>query len=473
MAADYLVRSRHGVYYFRRSVPVALRMMLGRRQLMLSLRTGILREARSLVRAGAASSDRLFDQLLAMSKKKGRKPELFQVDLIVNGGFDSNGNPYFHIDAEPDEIQDAKTLIASTTEALVAVQSAGGPKPVASKAAEAVPTGPTLATATTEFLAQLQAKATTKRRYAPGLARLRTYFGADTPIGSITQARFAQFAAEIRGDETAAIKTRNMIITLGGTLFSWCASRYDGAPSITASKLKIKRTTPEREERAAFSVAELRAILDAVSTMRTTEPHKFWVTALLMFTGMRLEELAQLDINDDLLLDEESGYWYFKVHGNDGNSVKTLAGWRDVPLHPVLIKAGLLKYVEQMRAGGATRLFPQWPPREDPEHGGVKYGHEVSKWGGRQLAKLAYAGAVSTKKAAYFHSMRHSFINHLKQALVDESLRAALVGHETGGINNKRYGKGYSVRLLGDTVVEKLPEYATLISDHRLEGSHR
>jgi hypothetical protein len=61
--------------------------------------------------------------------------------------------------------------------------------------------------------------------------------------------------------------------------------------------------------------------------------------------------------------------------------------------------------------------------------------------------------------------MRHAFVNHLKQAMVSEELRAALVGHETGGINQNRYGKEYSLKLLGDSIVTALTDYPGLLRE--------
>ena len=43
--------------------------------------------------------------------------------------------------------------------------------------------------------------------------------------------------------------------------------------------------------------------------------------------------------------------------------------------------------------------------------------------------------------------------------------RATLVGHETGGINQNRYGKEYSVKLLGDCIVMALPDHADLLRE--------
>jgi integrase len=216
-------------------------------------------------------------------------------------------------------------------------------------------------------------------------------------------------------------------------------------------------------ERATFTIDELRVLLDEARQFRPREPHKFWITALAIYTGARAEELAQLNIHKDIARDADSGHWYIDIHEDDGGSVKTLAGWRKVPLHPVLINAGFLDYVDKLKKAGATRPFPGWKPRVDPTHGGQIFAHEAIKWSGRQLEKLRAAGKITRPKLTYLHSTRHALVNHLKQKLVDEGLRSAIVGQESGGINQNRYGKGYTVKLLGDTLVENLPEYATLI----------
>ena len=51
----------------------------------------------------------------------------------------------------------------------------------------------------------------------------------------------------------------------------------------------------------------------------------------------------------------------------------------------------------------------------------------------------------------------------MKQALVSEELRCAIFGHETGGINQNRYGKQYDVKLLYDAMTASMREYADLL----------
>jgi hypothetical protein len=273
MAADYLVLSRHGIFYFRRCVPFALRGVLRQQQITFSLRTTNRREARLRVRACAAASDGYFLGVAAMAKKN-RDDGVVTTNLTMKFGLDEHGNPWFNVDAEPDEIEAAKALIGSASEAMAAVKastsgtaSAAVPRPRAPSTSTAG--GPTLQEAITAFAAGHQVKSTTARRYAPALARLQTFLGASTPLASITQSKFAEYAADVKATEGSAAKTKNMTITTGGTFFKWCSSRYDNAPAISTNTLKIKRHAPQRDERGAFTLNELLAILDAAATLRT------------------------------------------------------------------------------------------------------------------------------------------------------------------------------------------------------------
>ncbi len=370
------------------------------------------------------------------------------------------GAPSIELTAAPEETPDAIRAIEAATAALHRVARV----PDATSGPSA---GPTLKEAIAIFLERDDLKPVTRRRYAPGLSCLANFLGPDNSLRSITQARFAEFAVSINARTDIAPKTKNMLVTLGGTFFNWCGSRYDGISQISTNKLKTRRKAPERDDRSAFTLEELGELVLSAERYRKTEPHKYWVTVVCIFTGMRLEEICQLDIREDIRNDEASGYWYLDVNGRGGGSVKTLAGWRKVPLHPAVVEAGFIRFVDDVRKAGADRLFPAWRPREDPTHGGKIYGHEASKWGGRQLAWLRNEKRITRDKLTYFHSMRHAFVNHLKQAQVAEEIRAALVGHEVGGINQNRYGKEYSSKLLGDTLVAALAAYPALIGATR------
>lgn len=99
-------------------------------------------------------------------------------------------------------------------------------------------------------------------------------------------------------------------------------------------------------------------------------PHYYWLPLLGLTSGGRLNELAQLHLND--VRQSENGTWYLdfnlnepdKLDTDDGDispdkSLKTVNSIRVVPLHESVVRAGLPEYVEALRGAGYDRLFPE------------------------------------------------------------------------------------------------------------------
>lgn len=177
------------------------------------------------------------------------------------------------------------------------------------------------------------------------------------------------------------------------------------------------------------------------------------MTIACLLTGCRLEELAQLHVPTDLK-QHTSGIWYLDLNERpdpDGvirKSLKKLSSWRVVPIHPLLVELGFVEFLQATARSDTGRPFSShWAPHGEltPEgaalRADVKWSHKISKWGGLRLRELRAAGAVAADNATYFHSMRHTFITTLAKAGVPEALRAALTGHDNGGINGQIYTK--------------------------------
>ena len=64
-----------------------------------------------------------------------------------------------------------------------------------------------------------------------------------------------------------------------------------------------------------------------------------------------------------------------------------------------------------------------------------KLGHSPSKWFGRYKTKL---GITDPRKT--FHSFRHTLIDDLRDAGVQDSLIKRIVGHEDGAVTFRIYG---------------------------------
>ena len=204
-----------------------------------------------------------------------------------------------------------------------------------------------------------------------------------------------------------------------------------------------------RDRRKAFDREDLAKLFGTSEYIKATfpKPYMYWVPLIALYTGARINEIAQLHVADFREI-EEIPVISIDDEG-DEKRLKTGAAKRLIPVHPELIRLGLLKYVEQLRQKKAIRLFMELQPRRDG------FGQTVSKWFGRYRERCGV-----NEEGKVFHSFRHTVIDGLKQAGEQKEKIAALVGHEDDSVTFGRYGKDYQPRVLLE-VVCKLPSDAT------------
>ncbi|MEO5659540.1 MAG: site-specific integrase [Polaromonas sp.] len=183
--------------------------------------------------------------------------------------------------------------------------------------------------------------------------------------------------------------------------------------------------------RRPFSDAEFQALLNHPSFAKRqfSSAYSFWLIPLATFTGARLGELAQLDLKDFVevdgiaCIDINDIEAAEDVEGEGGRKkrVKTKNAKRLVPLHPELIRLGLLRYVESMRVKKQVHLFPELSRtrRDGPSHA-------ASNW----FQRFRKSVGIIEKQVAVFHSFRHTFITNLLDNGVTPYLVAPIVGHE-------------------------------------------
>lgn len=82
--------------------------------------------------------------------------------------------------------------------------------------------------------------------------------------------------------------------------------------------------------------------------------------------------------------------------------MKTAGSRRVVPLHPDLVRAGLIKYWQELRDAREEWLFPELEPDHDQRRGG-----NWGKWFARYL--LGRRGCGIVDRQIVFHSLRHTF----------------------------------------------------------------
>lgn len=181
----------------------------------------------------------------------------------------------------------------------------------------------------------------------------------------------------------------------------------------------------------------------------------YWIPLLMFYSGARPEEVAGLAISD-LKHDAQHG-WYFTIVDKPSDedddlfdedipashrrTLKNAQSIRQVPVAPQLIELGLLRYVEWLRAKGATVLFPTL---QRDWHG--KLSGAFSKFFGRYKQTV---GIDSKRKVLY--SFRHTMKDLLEAANVPSKYLQRLLGHATGdGAITDGYGSDLPTNLLAE-----------------------
>ncbi|CAA2140044.1 Tyrosine recombinase XerC (plasmid) [Methylobacterium bullatum] len=170
-----------------------------------------------------------------------------------------------------------------------------------------------------------------------------------------------------------------------------------------------------------------------------------WVPLMMLFSGARPNELAQLQV-DDLRLDF-NGRPHLNVltleeadgdtgpdeatarrHEADKRTVKTASGRRMIPIHPKLIEMGLLDLFERRRktAQRTNALLFQDVKRDTYGH----YGREVSRRLNRCLRQV---GITNPRLTLY--SLRHTFRDACVEGGMPDQARRKMMGHALEGMD--------------------------------------
>ncbi|GAB2559100.1 hypothetical protein GCM10027065_32830 [Rhodanobacter koreensis] len=193
-----------------------------------------------------------------------------------------------------------------------------------------------------------------------------------------------------------------------------------------------------RKKKDIFSAQDLQAIFAPQHMSRYTEPNKYWVPLIALCTGMRVNEISQLyvdDIQSDTETDEEGvehTILYFDIAPfRDGQSIKTAYSVRRIPVPARLLEMGFERYVADVRASGSEHLFPglQWP------EGGP--GRTTSRWFNQHHLRHT-CGITSAKKS--LHCFRHTLTTRCDRAHVPKSVIQTINGHSDGqGVDARTY----------------------------------
>ena len=264
------------------------------------------------------------------------------------------------------------------------------------------------------------------------LSRCPQYFGLRPEYEGKTLKQVVESGGTYK--TITAVTVNNRLRKLSAFM-NWCKSNgYVTDNPLVGLKVM---TGSAKEARLSFEQHDLITLLnlDALKTEARKHPWRYWLPLLGRFTGARLEELCQLHVADFITV---QGVDCIRIDdGHESQKLKNSSSRRTLPIHPALIQLGLLDYTDNQRTQGLDRLFPELEPVRG------KLGHAPSKWFSRYRTKM---GVSDPKKT--FHSFRHTMIDDLRDAGIQDSLIKRIAGHEDAAVTFGVYGSRIPIKAM-------------------------
>ena len=244
------------------------------------------------------------------------------------------------------------------------------------------------------------------------------------------------------------------------TMLNWAVTEEHIGKN-PAKALQLADTVRPQDRRKPFEVWQLQKIFSAPVYTGCKDAEqgyaatgtviasgaRFWIPLLGLFSGARLNELCQLDVEDVkviegiacIVITEES------ASGGRDKSLKTKSSARIVPVHPTLLGIGFMKFVQRKRQSGSIKLFDDIPA------GATGFRSVAfSRWFSRFLISVKANAPLTC-----FHSFRHGYRDAGRNAKIPRDIVLTLGGWITGGNQSEAsdaYGSGYHPRVLLEAV---------------------
>lgn len=327
------------------------------------------------------------------------------------------------------------------------------------------PTNPRVQTVLEKWLAHQNQGDAAKQRHRVAIRRFVEVFG-NIPVREITRAqvlayrdhcekipdtrrlRFEKRSQAIsdlgakRLPTISSVTVERHLITIKA-LLKWCISNVAdfGSVNVASGIVAAKDTRKQRDIVRSFTSGEMKLIFEKVGEHyddtrgrdRRRKEDMNWLVWTACYSGCRLEELCQLARDN---VRQVGDVWVLDINERDGRKLKNEFSERLVPIHPVLVERGFVRWV---RSRDTRRVFASFELRTNVS--GKSYGNAASSSFARFLDRIGL-----TDKTLKFHSFRHAFIEAMRNAQTPYSVELALVGH-SDKLNPAHGGYGGGARV--------------------------
>lgn len=183
--------------------------------------------------------------------------------------------------------------------------------------------------------------------------------------------------------------------------------------------------------------------------------HRYWVPLVMLFSGARPGEIAQLSIED---IRQQHGHWIMHItdDGEGDKSVKNDNSRRILPIHKELLDLGFIEHHARISGAGHKRLFPEAQRNTR--------GQMIADFS-RMFSR--YLGSLGIKEGRGYsqYSFRHGVADALRRAGYLDHQFTFLMGHGDKSMTG-RYG------MIPQGMLEKRIELVNAIAYPGLDIEH-
>jgi integrase len=277
------------------------------------------------------------------------------------------------------------------------------------------------------------------RDFRDNLKTLRKYTSAKTP--------FAQ-AMTKNPKEVVSLKNASNHFAYLKTFFTWLAEEgYIQNTPFGALSIKVP-TKPASQKRRPFNLLEIEQLLssplyqgyksvnrrDIAGSVTPARDAYFWLPLLLIYTGMRVGEVANIPLsNIHFNVDEP----HFHLDG-EKQALKTDAATRYVPIHQHLLGFGFRGWISKLKKTNKSSA-----PLMVHLGGGLDLSSRASKWLNRYIDRT-----ITDDPRLVVHSFRHYAKDCARNALIPDGIQNQIFGHEGVQTVGDSYGSGANLSVL-------------------------
>lgn len=171
--------------------------------------------------------------------------------------------------------------------------------------------------------------------------------------------------------------------------------------------------------------------------------YRYWLCVIALYTGMRLSEIAQLEVKDVIV--NKDGRYFFNITPDSSvkghvKRVKNEHSIRVVPVSRKIIDLGFDEYLATLKKEKHTLLFPDIAIEAKTHYTASGY---------HSLAFSFYRrNTLQNDKNQTFHSLRHNVVTLLKQKKFALADIQEFVGHAHGNITFDIYGEPQGIEAM-------------------------